>query len=115
VDTYSDVFRDAGGRLARVRLADGRPLRLWFDSGRGDLFAGVGCGSGRFVTRQALLVGNASYRLTTTTYRLKGGRAHRIGRGVVRRHGWIKAAARAGQSSCPGLTPAGWAVPRGSR
>lgn len=105
-DTRSAVLVLDHGRLRPLRWATGRPARILFDQGRGDVYAGVRCGGDLLHLLVALDQGAMS-RLTDTVVSITG---HVARRGPTVRSTIPTATVRAEtRSRCPGLDGQGWA------
>jgi len=107
-------YRLLDSSTAVVTLADGhlrvvggdRRWRLFFDQGRGDVYAGIVCACD--TVTQVTLMGFSTYDLTRTTWRITGALPHRI---QVTRAQVTGDPLELSASECPGMDASGWAGP----
>lgn len=106
-DTRSAVLAVVHGRLRPLRWADDGQVRLRFDQGRGDLYAGIRCGPDGLHLLEALDDGSAATLTDAVVSILAGVARH----GPVTRRTVAAGRVRSETSTrCPGLDAQGWAA-----
>lgn len=97
------------GALHLLRLASGRPFRMRFSAGRGDVFAGVRCRARQLTQLRVRLLGPARLRATRTVYVRRAATMTRAARVSRTERGGFDRAVSQTRTSCAGLDPDGWA------
>lgn len=96
------------GRLVVLRSGRGTPLRLRFDAGRGDVFAGLRCGPATIDQVSVVQSAEHTFIVTTTAFHVAGSLAKRVSRIIHSVRGTSHTALDLAATRCTGLDDRGW-------